>query len=550
MSQSIQSSQLLLNVNILKGQVTKTAYQGVFIALFSIIIATLLVSLFTTGEISTASIIHIQRENYGLWVLYSFPFIFGFWGQYSNSLIVYQAGAMIQDQTNELRYKTIALEKQATHSSTHDLLTDLPNRSLFYDRVEQAILAANHHNTSLSILLLEIENYQNIYDTIGRISSDILLKQISIRLQGSVQNNNCIARIEGNTFGFLNKDRNQDIVQIARNIRQSMNMAFTVERLQVAVQTCIGIVNFPQHGEDVDTLVQKAGIALYIARNNKEGLAVYNPEFDQHSPLRLTLMSELRNAISRNELILYYQSKISLRTNSLYGAEALLRWNHPKYGTISPDEFIPMAKRTRSIQEVTKWVIWQTFTDCAKWHQQSINLTLSINLSANDLHDPDLPDLIAGIQVATNINPEWIMLEITEGSIMSDPEKVQEILLRLHNMGYKFSIDDFGTGYSSLVYLKKMPLSELKIDRSFVRDILNNESDAIIVNAIINLAHNLSLNVVAEGVEDAEIMAKLDAYDCDIIQGYFLNKPLPENEFSAWMQDSPWTLNTSSPSKI
>ncbi len=540
----LENSQLLLNVNILKGQVTKAAFQGVLIALVAIIIATLLASIYTTGEISLAGIVRAQKENIGLWVLYSFPFVFGLWGQYSSSIIVYHAGAMVMDQTNELRYKTATLEQQANHSSTHDLLTNLPNRSLFYDRVEQAIVSANDKNTGLSILLLEIENYQDIYDTIGRNSSDILLKQISSRLQGAVKHNPNIARIEGNTFSLLSKNEQEDILQIAHSIQQSMKIAFVIERLQVAVHTCIGIVHFPEHGEDVDSLVQRAGVALYMARNNKEGQAVYNPAFDNHSPHRLTLMSELRNALSRNELILYYQAKVSIQTNTIEGAEALLRWNHPKYGIISPAEFIPMAERTRTIQEVTKWVIRQAFIDCAKWQQQGKNITISVNLSANDLHDPELPDYIAGIQTAMRINPEWIMLEITESSIMTDPDKVLEIIRRLHDMGYKLSIDDFGTGYSSLAYLKKMPLSVLKIDRSFVQDILHNKNDAIIVNATINLAHNLGLQVVAEGVEDAEIMAKLKTYDCDMAQGYYLNKPQPEEEFCAWMQDSQWILSS------
>lgn len=542
MTQSLESSQLLLNVDALKGQASKTAYQGVFIAILCIITGTLLVSFYTTGEFSAAGIIKAQQQNPSLWILDAFPFIFGFWGQYSSSIIAYQAGEMVLDQTNELRYKTVALEKQATHSSTHDLLTDLPNRSLFYDRVEQAILSVKKQGNSIKILLLKIENYQEIYDTLGRNNSDLIIKQISTRLLGAVPHSQNIARIDDNTFSFLSKDASENILQIAKSIQQSMKVAFVVEKQLVAVHSCTGLVHFPEHGEDVDTLVQKAGIALYIASNNKEGLATYDPSFDQQSPYRLTLMSELRYAISRDELALHYQAKVSLQTNTLYGAEALIRWHHPIHGFISPDDFIPMAERTRMIQEVTIWVIKQAFADCAKWHQEGKALTVSVNLSASDLHDPELPDLIAGIQAATQINPEWIMLEITEGSIMTDPEKALEIIQRLHDMGYKLAIDDFGTGYSSLAYLKKMPLAELKIDRSFVQDILHSESDGIIVNATINLAHNLGLQVVAEGVENAEIIAKLKAYDCDIAQGHYLNKPLSKNDFNAWMQKSEWTI--------
>jgi len=537
MPQSLESSQLFLNVSALKGQASKTAYQGVLIALTAIIIATLAISFYTTGKISVTGIMQAQQENVSLWILDSLPFIFGFWGQYASSIIAYQAGAMILDQTNELRHQTVLLEKQATYSSTHDILTNLPNRSLFYDRVEQAILSANHQNKSLSLLLLEIENYKEIYDTLGRNSSDLLIKQVSSRLQGAVQYFENVARIEGNTFSLLVNDENEDIVQIANSIQQSMQAAFIIEKLQVAVNTTTGIVHFPIHGEDVDTLIQRAGVALYMARNNKEGHAVYDPSFDQHSPHRLTLMSELRHAIRKNELTLYYQAKISIQTNTIYGAEALIRWNHPIHGFISPDEFIPMAERTRTIQEVTIWVIRQAFIDCAKWHRENKDLKVSINLSAKDLHDPELPDLIAGIQAATHIKPEWIILEITEGSIITDPEQALETIQRLHDMSYKISIDDFGTGYSSLAYLKKMPLTELKIDRSFVQDILDSENDAVIVNATIHLAHNLGLQVVAEGVENAEIMAKLKESGCDIAQGHFLNIPLSAEDFNDWMKD-------------
>jgi EAL domain-containing protein (putative c-di-GMP-specific phosphodiesterase class I) len=254
-------------------------------------------------------------------------------------------------------------------------------------------------------------------------------------------------------------------------------------------------------------------------------------------------MSELRHAIERGGLELFYQAKVSIQTGVLYGAEALLRWNHPMHGFISPDEFIPMAERTRMIKQLTLWVLKRAFRDCADWRKQGIELKISVNLSAKDFHDPELPDLIAGVAASAAIKPEWIMLEITEGSVMNDPESSLEIIERLHRMGYQFSIDDFGTGHSSLAYLKKMPLTELKIDKSFVVDIMNSENDATIVKATINLAHNLGLQVTAEGVENKEIMAKLKDYGCDVVQGYYLNEPLSVTDFNKWMNSSQWQVN-------
>jgi EAL domain-containing protein (putative c-di-GMP-specific phosphodiesterase class I) len=213
-----------------------------------------------------------------------------------------------------------------------------------------------------------------------------------------------------------------------------------------------------------------------------------------------------------------------------------VRWNHPKHGFISPDEFIPMAERTRMIKHLTLWALKQTFKQCAAWHRQGLKLTVSVNLSARDLHDPELPDIVAGVAASCGVNPAWMMLEITESSIMTDPERSLEIIQRLHEMGYKLSIDDFGTGYSSLAYLKKMPLTELKIDKSFVSDVMVSENDAVIVKATINLAHNLGLQVTAEGVESVQIMDLLARYECDLAQGYYFSKPIALDTFNEWLQ--------------
>ena len=331
-----------------------------------------------------------------------------------------------------------------------------------------------------------------------------------------------------------------NVEQIARNILKSLEPNFKVNELMLTVHSNIGIVHYPEHGEDVDTLVQKAGVAVYMANKNNKGFAVYKPSFDEHSPRRLTLMGELRQAIIRDELELYYQPKISLATNRLNGVEALIRWHHPKHGFIAPDEFITMAERTRMIGSLSIWVLKQAFQDCAKFHSNGLNISVSVNLSAKDLHNPELPDLIAGIMSSTGVSPEWIILEITESSIMTDPERALETVERLHQMGFLLAIDDFGTGYSSLAYLKKMPVSELKIDRSFVMDLLENDSDAVIVNATINLAHNLGLGVTAEGVENEQTLIKLKAGGCDVAQGYFICKPKSFNDLNDWMRSSVW----------
>ncbi|MBK8816073.1 MAG: bifunctional diguanylate cyclase/phosphodiesterase [Methylococcaceae bacterium] len=537
------------NVRLLKSEASKTAYQGVAIAIGTVIIATCLVCYVDTGTLTTEGLWAAQKHNVALWILNCMPFAFGFWGQYANSLMAYQAGAMIVDQTHDLRSKADDLEKQTAYVSTHDRLTDLPTRALFYDRVERAIIASTkpgYQYISLSILLIEIENFKDIYDALGRNSSDLILKQISTRLQGVMPRRDDVAKIDGNIFGVLltNITDTEKAEKFAQQIHQTMESPFMVEGLPVAIHPNIGIVHFPEHGEDVDTLVQRAGVALHVAQRSNKGYATYDPSHDKHSPLRLTLISELRIAVESDELDLFYQPKVSIKTAEICGVEALLRWNHPVHGYVPPDEFVPLAERNRIIKLLTQWVLKRAFTDCAKWHQQGLPIKVSVNLSAKDLHDPELPDLISGVAVATGIQPEWIMLEITESSVMTDPESALGIIERLHKMGYRFSIDDFGTGYSSLAYLKRLPLTEIKIDKGFVLDILTSENDAAIVKATINLGHNLGLSVTAEGVENKEIMSILMEYGCDIAQGYFLSRPISFQDFNQWLSSSQWKIKT------
>jgi diguanylate cyclase len=537
------------NVRLLKSEASKTAYQGVAIAILTVIVATALVSYLETGTLTLEGLWTAQKNNVALWMVNCMPFVFGFWGQYSNSLIAYQAGAMIVDQTQELRHKADSLVKESTYAATHDRLTDLPTRALFYDRVERAIISAfdaNKEPPRLSILLVEIENFKDIYEALGRNSSDVILKQISTRLQGVSLGRDDIAKIDSSVFGIFlssHSDSGRRAEEFARQVLKALESPFMVEGVQVTIHSDIGIVHFPDHGDDVDALVQRAGIALRVAQKSTKGYATYSPSFDNHTPLRLNLITELRQAIEREGLELYYQPQVSIKTGEVCGVEALLRWNHPVYGFVPPDEFVPMAERNRMINPLTQWVLKRAFRDCANWHKQGLPIKVSVNLSAKDLHNPELPDLISGVAAASGIQPSWVRLEITEGSVMSDPESALGIIRRLHEMDYQFSIDDFGTGYSSLAYLKKLPLTELKIDKSFVLDMLASENDAAIVKATINLGHNLGLIVTAEGVENKEIMTKLMEYGCDVAQGYFLSKAIPVKSFNQWMTDSHWNVS-------
>jgi diguanylate cyclase (GGDEF)-like protein len=527
------------NVKVFRSRVSKTAWQGISVAALALITATFAVAYLESGNISVSSVLHAQKTNFALWILDLVPFIFAFWGQYSSTILAYEASAMVMDQTQELRDKADSFEKQARHSITHDLLTDMPNKELFYDRVEQLIVSPRGQS-AFSVLLVEVSNYKEISDTLGRNSSDSLIKQVAVRLESAFPSPVTIARLENHTFSMLITEQlsEKKVLDLAESVHRVLHDVFYIEQIKVSAQANIGIVHFPLHGTDVDTLVQRAGIALYMAQNSNKGSAVYDSSFDAHSPKQLTLMSDLSHALENQELELYYQPKIKVSDGSISGAEALVRWNHPKHGLLGPDLFIPLMERTRLIQGLTLWVIQEGFAQCAKWHKQGLDIILSINLSAKDLNNPELPDLISGIKGATGINPVWITLEITESSIMTDPDAAMEIIKRIHDMGFQFSIDDYGTGYSSLSYLKSLPLKELKIDRSFVSDILRDESDAVIVNATINLAHNLGLEVTAEGVEDQETLELLKEEGCDLAQGFHLGKPMPQSVFDQWCSEN------------
>lgn len=524
------------NLSILKSRARREAIQGVLIAGGAIVAATVMVTFFETRAVNLEGMIKVQSENFALWVLDAMAFIFPLWGQYASQIIAYEANALVRDQTEELRVRADQLEKEKAFAVTHDVVTDLPNRNLFYDRVGQAIRSAWRDERSLAVMVLQVENLKEIQDTLGPASADTILKQLATRLLETLSGRDSVARLDSQSFAVLldGSTDKEGAEQTAHRLQKALEPLFDVNRLRLSLHVSIGIVMFPEHGEDADTLVQRAGVALYMAVNSHNGYAMYSPAFDEHSPRRLTLMGELQQALERNHLELYYQPKADLAAHTIVGAEALVRWRHPKHGFIPPDEFIGLAERTRMIKPLTQWVMERAFRDAAAWRAEGRELVISVNLSTKDLHDPELPDRIVGTMAKTGVQPEWFIFEITESSIIIDPDRVLNVLERIHSLGFGLSIDDFGTGYSSLAYLKKLPVSELKIDKSFVKDMLDSDNGAVIVRATVDLAHNLGLKVTAEGVETAEMMEALRAYRCDIAQGYFLSRPMPAQEFTSW----------------
>ena len=320
-----------------------------------------------------------------------------------------------------------------------------------------------------------------------------------------------------------------------------------MENLTLDVSASIGAALYPQHGKDIDTLIQRADVAMYVAKQDNSGIIIYSKELDDHSPHQLSLGGELREAIKNGDLVLYYQPKIHCNSSRLHSAEVLVRWQHPRHGFMAPDQFIPMAERTGLISDLTIWVLKHSLRQTQVWHKAGIDIKISVNVSSRCLLDPEFPDILTGLLASCELPAKSLMIEITETSIMLNPERSFQILNRIADMGVDVSIDDFGTGYSSLAYLKKLPASELKIDKTFVMDMLENESDMAIVNATIQLGHNLGLTVVAEGVENIATFNKLKAMGCDMLQGYFISKPVDAYGLFTWIEKARSCDNDSKP---
>ncbi len=530
------------NVELLKGKVSKYAYYGVSIGMVAITIATVLVSYYNNGTVTLAGIIQAQKTNPLLWLLDLMPFFFAFWGQYVSSMMAYEASAMVIDQTSELRAQTTALEQQAMHDVTHDHLTDLPNRVLLRDRLEQALNAAQHAKSLLAILVMDLDGFKEINDTLGHYHGDRLLKQVAARLQGAVKDTDTVARLGGDEFAIMlpKLKTSKDAEEFAGKIGRALQAPFGLEGLKLDVRASIGIAVFPEHGPDADTLLQRADVAMYIAKKQKSGYIVYDPKLDKHSPHKLTLMAELRHAIDADQLVLHFQPKVNIQTGQIVEVEALVRWQHPQWGLMKPDDFIPLAERTGLIKPLTMWVLAEALRQHAEWQQAGLDLGVAVNLSPHGLLDMELPDLVEGLLASHSAPAERLVLEITETTIMVDQERALQILTRLADRGVRLSIDDFGTGYSSLSYLSKLPVKEIKIDKSFVMDMIDNDKHAMIVRATIDLAHNLDLEVIAEGTRSLAVLEQLRELGCDAAQGDHISMPVSAADFERWAQNSVW----------
>ncbi len=450
-----------------------------------------------------------------------------------------EVGGLIR-ALDDMRHGIAARETRIADLAFKDSLTGLPNRTLFIDRLRQALEAARSSAHPLSLLVLDIDRFKTVNNVLGHPVGDRLLVQIAERLKSaSLRDSDLLARIAGDEFRLLlpTQDVNQ-AVDVARRLIGALHEPIELDGQAIDVSASVGIASFPAHGDSADVLMSRADLAMYVAKQGGDGFVCFDSMLERSTDQGLSLLSDLRRAVDRNELTLHFQPKMKLPERTCGSVEALVRWRHPTRGMIPPDQFIPFAEETGFIRNITCWVLESACATAAAWARDGRPLGINVNVSTRDLVSMDLPSVVAGVLARQGLNPALLCLEITESAIMGDPTLALASLSRLNEMGVRLSIDDFGTGYSSLAYLKKLPVQELKIDRSFVMNLDRDSGDAMIVRSTIELAHNFGLQVVAEGVENEHICQTLIRLGCDEAQGYHFGRPMPADDFDEWYRGS------------
>jgi diguanylate cyclase (GGDEF)-like protein len=421
--------------------------------------------------------------------------------------------------------------------ATTDELTGLLSRKHFEDLLDQEVEAAKQSGQRFGVMLLDLDRFKDINDTLGHQYGDLALVQLAPRIAAMVGERGLVARFGGDEFAVLPAQRTGDMELLdnfAAELLACVEEPITVEAITLEMSASIGVARFPTDGQDGQTLLRRADIAMYVAKDRHDGHRLYDPQYDHHSTSRLSLLGDFRRALAEDQLVVHYHPIIDLKTREVQGAEGLVRWQHPTHGLLQPGAFLQLVEQTGLIGLLTSRVVEIAIRDCARWHREGHRFTVSVNLSARNLVNPKLPAEIDALLKRYSLPSSALKLEITESMIVTDPERALATLDGLHGLGVRLALDDFGTGYSSLANLRKLPVDELKIDRSFVTPMLEDMSDLAIVRSTIDLGHSLGLRVTGEGVETAPLLNRLDELGCDLAQGHHLNVPVPADEFIAW----------------
>jgi diguanylate cyclase (GGDEF)-like protein len=432
-------------------------------------------------------------------------------------------------------YNSVHQSARNEHAARHDSLTGLPNRTAFHETITEAI---QDEDMPAAVLLMDLDRFKEVNDTLGHRFGDLLLVQVARRFKDVIGTQGQIARLGGDEFAVISPGADRQLaVALAHRIADSLRDPFELEELVVDVQASVGIALFPEHGHGVETLLQKADVAMYRAKETRSDVALYDERHDHHSPAKLALTAELRTAVDSEEIVLWYQPELDLRSREVMAVEALVRWDHPRLGVLPPSSFVRMAEATNLIKPLTQRVMEVALLQVADWHAIGLDIAVAVNISAQVLVDQSFTQQVVAALRRTGVAPRRLKLEVTETALMSDPVTARTVLRELEALGCEISIDDFGTGYSSLAYLADLPVSEVKIDRSFVSRMSAGSSEKVIVNSTIDLAHHLGLRAVAEGVEDWSMLPELEALGCDAAQGYAISHPLTAVDATRWMLD-------------
>jgi diguanylate cyclase (GGDEF)-like protein len=438
----------------------------------------------------------------------------------------------VRARTEELELVT----EQLRHQALHDGLTGLPNRALLYDRIQQAILAMQRDGKPFALLFLDLDSFKEVNDTFGHHAGDVLLGKVGARLRTMLRKGDTIARLGGDEFAVLLTaiEDPASAAALGAQLIAALEQPFVIDDQKLVAGASIGVACCPQHGGDPTTLMRHADVAMYAAKGNRGGVMIYDPRRDEHSPARLQLVNELRDSLNDQHLTLDFQPQVEVVGGRRVRLEALLRWDRPGGVRMMPGEFLPLVETSDMIDRIFRWVLDAAVRECCAWRAKGFDVGVSINVATHNLRDVHLPDQVAHALTSRGLPPAQLTLEITESGIIGDATHAAGVCRRLREIGVGLSIDDFGTGYSSLVHLKHLPFTELKIDRSFTRELLANEHDAAIVRSIIDLGHQLDRTIVAEGVESRDVLDRLRDYGCDLAQGYFISRPLARAPLYDW----------------
>lgn len=528
---------LLSLSRILRSRVTRTAYFGLAIAIAAMLLATAANAFLQEGRVTPGAMWAAQLAHPTLWFLDGMPFVFLVWGQYVGLVVATEASAMVLDETEILRGDNARLEAEARHSHRIDPLTGLVNRSHFIATLEAAIESAHLGRKQVGLIVVDLNGFSEINQRYGTVNGDRLLVAMARRLHRAVPETASVGRLNADRFAIAldTVTSPADLRSVADRIRTAIEPPCSLESLSLRLAASAGGACYPDNAMEAYDLLDAADRARQEAKVSGGSFSMACSAREMQGLAMHSLSAELKRAIDEDELLLHLQPMMNASTGTIDGAEVLVRWAHPRRGMIMPGDFIPRAERSGLMHELTLWILRRAITHAAALRKLGRDLDISVNISARSLLRSDFPTVLESLLAFRGLPGAALTLELTEDTLMSDKARTLEIVEQLAALGVQISIDDFGTGYSQLAYLKQLPVAEIKIDRSFVADMLDSETDLSIVSATIGLAHALNLRAVGEGVESTAQLDRLRSLGCDLVQGFYIGRPMPIEQFEPWL---------------